>query len=62
MLILDRIDAGATFKHDKKVLKERPWHPHKQSEGESLWWLNGEEYVKLDIDGWTDIEKGRARL
>jgi hypothetical protein len=59
---MTRIDVNATFKHAKTVLQTRSWDPEKQIKGDSVWWLDGNVYRKLDRNSWNSIKAATARL
>ncbi|KAM5343985.1 hypothetical protein ACJ41O_012522 [Fusarium nematophilum] len=56
------IDTTATFKQQKGELKDRPWDPNAKDQQDSIYWLRGEEYVKMDAVGWGQIQAAKARL
>ncbi|KAF2668444.1 bifunctional fatty acid transporter and acyl-CoA synthetase [Microthyrium microscopicum] len=56
------MSVNATFKNLKTELKTLTWDPLKQRPGEGLWVLNGSKYVRLDENGWRDVQSGQARL
>jgi hypothetical protein len=61
-LLRVRIETGATFKHAKELIKKRPWDPAANNQEDSMYWLKGEQFVKLDTQAWADIAAGRPRL
>ncbi|KAF7715956.1 Bifunctional fatty acid transporter and acyl-CoA synthetase [Penicillium ucsense] len=60
--ITEKVATGVTFKQAKGDLVKKSWDPRKDAGGDSLWWLNGTKYEKLDGDGWSRIEDGKAKL
>ncbi|KAJ5666816.1 hypothetical protein N7462_011225 [Penicillium macrosclerotiorum] len=60
--ITEKVDTGVTFKQAKGDLVKKGWDPRKDWGGDSLYWLNGDKYEKLDDQGWSQIESGRAKL
>ncbi|KAH8800379.1 putative bifunctional fatty acid transporter/acyl-CoA synthetase [Xylogone sp. PMI_703] len=62
--ITAEITVNHTFKHAKDALKKRSWDPEltAQSDGDSLYWLDGEIYRQLDKESWIRIERAAARL
>ncbi|QDS72660.1 hypothetical protein FKW77_002703 [Venturia effusa] len=59
---LEQIEVGATFKHLKTQMQTRSWDPEKQIGNESVYWLDGESYRRLDAKSWFAIQNGKARL
>ncbi|KAF2435254.1 bifunctional fatty acid transporter and acyl-CoA synthetase [Tothia fuscella] len=59
---MHEIEVNATFKHAKTVLQARSWDPEKQVQGDSVWWLDGNVYRRLDKDSWASIKAAKARL
>jgi hypothetical protein len=57
-----RVATGATFKQAKGDLVKKGWDPRKGGDVDSMYWLNGTKYQKLDDQGWSEIESGRAKL
>jgi hypothetical protein len=57
-----RIEVNATFKHLKTQMQTRSWDPEKQPDNESVYWLDGEKYRRLDAESWAKIQLGKARL
>lgn len=62
LLTISRVATGVTFKQAKGDLVKKNWDPSKGGDGDSLYWLNGTKYEKLDERSWSDIEGGRAKL
>jgi hypothetical protein len=56
------MELNATFKHAKASIKERSWDPDEQNEEETVWWLDGDTYKKIERKDWDDIKNGKARL
>jgi hypothetical protein len=56
------MSVNATFKNLKTELKGLAWDPAKLRPGETVWVLNGSKYVKLDDNGWRDVQAGQARI
>lgn len=56
-----RVATGVTFKQAKGDLAKKGWDPRKDST-DSLYWLNGTKYERLNESGWSEIETGRAKL
>ncbi|KAJ5192169.1 Bifunctional fatty acid transporter/acyl-CoA synthetase (FAT1) [Penicillium cf. viridicatum] len=56
------IETTATFKQSKAALKGLAWNPEAEGLQDSLYWLDGEEYRRLDSAAWGAIEGGKARL
>ncbi|KAM6524526.1 hypothetical protein FALCPG4_010136 [Fusarium falciforme] len=56
------IETTATFKQSKVILQSLPWSPNADNSQYSPFWLNGEQYKRIDTDSWTQIESGKARL
>lgn len=59
--LTEKIEATATFKHVTSVLKERNWEPSK-SQGDRLFWLDGDKFRRLDDSSWKAIQGATARL
>lgn len=57
-----RVVTGVTFKQAKGDLVKKSWDPRKGGGGDSLYWLNGTKYQKLDDQSWSDIDDGKAKL
>lgn len=57
-----RVATGVTFKQAKGDLVKKGWDPRKDWGGDSLYWLNGTKYQKLDDHSWSQIEGGKAKL
>lgn len=57
-----RIEVNATFKHAKLVMMTRKWDPDQQVAGETVYWLDGDNYRRLTPQAWVDIEAAKARL
>lgn len=57
-----RVSTGVTFKQAKGDLLKKGWDPRKDSAGDSLYWLNGTSYEKLEDNSWSAIERGQAKL
>lgn len=51
-----------TFKQAKGDLVKKGWDPRKDWGGDTLYWLNGTKYEKLNDQSWSQIEGGRAKL
>jgi hypothetical protein len=51
-----------TFKQAKNEYLKRNWDPSTQKGEDSLYWLNGARYEKLERDSWGAIDVGRAKL
>lgn len=60
--IASRVATGVTFKQAKGDLVQKGWDPRKDWGGDSLYWLNGTKYQKLDDQSWSQIERGSAKL
>lgn len=68
--ITAQIKMNATFKHAREVLKALSWDPASLETqarqgnpvSDSLYWLNGDKYEKLDAGSWAEIREGKARL
>ncbi|KAE9979471.1 hypothetical protein BLS_009778 [Venturia inaequalis] len=58
----EQIEVGATFKHLKTQMQTRSWNPKKQTGKDSVYWLDGESYRRLDAKSWAAIQHGKARL
>jgi len=58
---MHRIDLGATFKHAKEFMKEKSWNPD-AAEDDSLNWLDGHMYRRLDREAWDNIASAKAKL
>lgn len=56
------MDTGVTFKQAKGDLAKKGWDPRKDSAGDTMYWLNGTKYEKLDDESWSGIEIGKAKL
>jgi hypothetical protein len=56
------IAAGVTFKQAKGELQVKGWSPAQDWGGDSLYWLNGTKYERLDDSAWNSIEQGSAKL
>lgn len=56
-----RVATSATFKQAKGDLVKKGWDPT-DAKGDKLYWLNGTKYEKLDVQGWSLIESGQAKL
>lgn len=53
----------ATFKQSSVALKSLSWDPAVTTDQtESTYWLNGEQYSKIDSAAWSLIETGNAKL
>lgn len=57
-----RVSTGVTFKQAKGDLLKKGWNPSQDSAGDSLYWLNGTNYEKLEDNSWSSIESGKAKL
>lgn len=57
-----RVSTGVTFKQAKGDLLKKGWNPSQDAAGESLYWLNGTNYEKLEANSWSSIESGKAKL
>ncbi|KAM0331296.1 hypothetical protein ACHAQA_002966 [Verticillium albo-atrum] len=55
------IETTATFKKSTGVLKGLPWDPS-QNQADSVYWLNGDQFSKIDTTAWSQIESGKAKL
>jgi hypothetical protein len=42
-------------------LKKLPWDPA-QNQADSIYWLNGDRFRKIDTTAWSQIEAGKAKL
>ncbi|KAJ5150080.1 hypothetical protein N7448_001658 [Penicillium atrosanguineum] len=60
--ITEKVATGATFKQAKGDLVKKGWDPRKGGEGDTMYWLNGTKYQRLDDQGWSQIETGVAKL
>ncbi|KAJ5666333.1 uncharacterized protein N7477_008781 [Penicillium maclennaniae] len=60
--ITEKVATGVTFKQAKGDLVKKSWDPRKGGEGDSMYWLDGTTYQRLDDQGWTQIETGAAKL
>ncbi|KAH7259802.1 hypothetical protein B0J15DRAFT_547446 [Fusarium solani] len=56
------IETTATFTQPKAILQSLPCSPDIDNQQYSLFWLNGEQYRRIDTDSWAQIELGKARL
>lgn len=57
------IGVGVTFKQGTKDEAKKPWAPQEyKGAKESLYWLDGGNYRRLDGDSWAKIERGAAKL
>lgn len=56
------IEVNATFKHAKTVMQTRSWDPESQVAGDVVYWLNGDNYEKLNAGSWSQIKAAKARL
>ncbi|KAJ5525766.1 hypothetical protein N7494_012416 [Penicillium frequentans] len=59
--LIEKVATGVTFKQAKGDLAKKGWDPRKDSK-DSLYWLNGTKYERLNESGWSEIETGRAKL
>ena len=59
--ICSRVATSATFKQAKGDLVKKGWDPA-DTKGDKLYWLNGTKYEKLDVQSWSSITSGRAKL
>ncbi|KAF3358299.1 hypothetical protein VdG1_02785 [Verticillium dahliae VDG1] len=55
------IETTATFKKSTGALKGLSWNPS-ADQPDSVYWLNGDRFSKIDMTAWSDIEAGRAKL
>ncbi|TAQ84047.1 hypothetical protein B7494_g7630 [Chlorociboria aeruginascens] len=61
--ITEEISTGATFKQAKGDLEKRSWDVREQrTDQDSLFWLKGDRFVRLDKEGWGEIAGGKAKL
>lgn len=60
--ITKEIEANATFKKSKGDIVKKSWNVDSGSNGDKLYWLNGNTYQKLDGPSWVAIETGKAKL
>ncbi|KAJ5081775.1 hypothetical protein NUU61_010039 [Penicillium alfredii] len=60
--IIEKVSTGFTFKQTKGDLVKKSWDPRTDGAGDSLYWLNGTKYEKLDTQSWMEIENGQAKL
>ncbi|KAI2789112.1 hypothetical protein POX_e07140 [Penicillium oxalicum] len=60
--ITEKVATGVTFKQAKGDLVKKGWDPRSEWGGDSLYWLNGTKYEKLDASSWSQIESGKAKL
>ncbi|KAJ5179318.1 hypothetical protein N7492_002528 [Penicillium capsulatum] len=58
----EKVATGVTFKQAKGDLVKKSWDPREDSAGDTMYWLNGTKYEKLDGDSWLGIESGKAKL
>ncbi|KAH6676983.1 putative bifunctional fatty acid transporter/acyl-CoA synthetase [Plectosphaerella plurivora] len=56
-----QIETTATFKKSTGALKKLPWDPS-QNASDSIYWLNGDRFSKIDTSAWSQIEAGKAKL
>ncbi|UPL02350.1 hypothetical protein LCI18_013284 [Fusarium solani-melongenae] len=57
------IEMTATFKQSSVALKSLSWDPAvTRDQTDSTYWLNGEQYSKIDSAAWSLIETGKAKL
>lgn len=56
-----RVATSATFKQAKGDLVKKGWDPV-DTKGDKLYWLNGTKYEKLDVQSWSSIASGQAKL
>jgi hypothetical protein len=56
------MEVNVMFKHAKASIKELSWDPDERCQGETIWWLDGEVYRRLDRASWEGIKAGKARL
>ncbi|KAJ5974404.1 hypothetical protein N7481_011614 [Penicillium waksmanii] len=59
---IEKVSTGVTFKQAKGDLLKKGWNPSQESAGDSLYWLNGTNYEKLEDNSWSFIESGKAKL
>jgi len=60
-----QIAIGTTFKHAKDVYKKRSWNPDPEKHVDTMdtmYWLNGDTYQRLDDLSWSNIETAKAKL
>ncbi|KAF1808915.1 bifunctional fatty acid transporter and acyl-CoA synthetase [Eremomyces bilateralis CBS 781.70] len=62
LAMVDRLDVGASFKHDKQIWKKEQWDPAEPSQASSRYWLDGDTYRVLDGAAWMKIQNGLAKL
>jgi hypothetical protein len=60
--IVPEMVTGFTFKQAKSEYQKRKWNPSQGEEGDSLYWLDGKRYRKLERQDWHSIEIGMAKL
>ncbi|RSL55957.1 hypothetical protein CEP53_006941 [Fusarium sp. AF-6] len=57
------IEMTATFKQSSVALKSPSWDPAVTTDQtDSTYWLNGEQYSKIDSAAWSLIKTGKAKL
>ena len=54
--------TNATFKHMKKVMKERAWNGKSVEHKDSTFWLDNGIYRRLREEDWRQIDMGKAKL
>ena len=57
-----RIETTATFKRSNVALKSLSWDPAAAGQKDNTYWLNGEQYSRIDSAAWSQIELGKAKL
>ena len=57
-----RIESNATFKKSKGDIVKKSWNENAKGNTDKLYWLNGNDYERLDGSAWASIEGGRAKL
>lgn len=62
-VVVQSIEMTATFKQSSVALKSLSWDPAvTRDQMDSTYWLNGEQYSKIDSAAWSLIETGKAKL
>ncbi|KAJ5407880.1 hypothetical protein N7509_001763 [Penicillium cosmopolitanum] len=59
---IEKVSTGVTFKQAKGDLLKKGWNPKPGLCRDSLYWLNGTNYEKLEDNSWSSIESGKAKL